>query len=193
MYIYKYKNCAHQWSWTNASNFIGGGKDVVPIRTKWEVRKTQTLILVTATSTMFFLRRLRLLRPPSSSTSTDPRKWRRKTVPVAPTPNGSGLAFKKRLPSTESPYSKKSLIIFRIFWFNQLFFLFNSETIRAMYLKMLTLFILCGYFNNWFNVHFNRRFVIKTVRAARSVWLAIVLQHLVGCLLQVHPILPPRQ
>lgn len=65
-------------------------------------KKKQTLILVTATSTMFFLSRFRLLRPPSSSTSTEPRKCRRKTVPVAPVllpPNGTGFVLNTCAPS----------------------------------------------------------------------------------------------
>lgn len=73
-----------------------------PTKPKRNVHKQstkQTLILVTATSTMFFLSRFRLLRPPSSSTSTEPRKCRRKTVPVAPTPNGSGFVLNTRASS----------------------------------------------------------------------------------------------
>lgn len=48
----------------------------------WELELggEQTLILVTASSTMCFLRRFRRLRPPSSSTSTEPRNWSLKTV-----------------------------------------------------------------------------------------------------------------
>lgn len=60
------------------------------IKNHWQQK--QTLILVTATSTMFFLNFFRRFLPPSSSTSTEPRKSKRNTVPDAPPPpNGFSL------------------------------------------------------------------------------------------------------
>lgn len=55
----------------------------------------RTFILVTASSTMCFLRRFRRLRPPSSSTSTDPRNCSLKTVvgPLDPTEPLIGASF----------------------------------------------------------------------------------------------------
>lgn len=44
----------------------------------------QTLIFVTAISTMLFLSRFRLFLPPFSSISTEPRKWRWNTDPFPP-------------------------------------------------------------------------------------------------------------
>lgn len=73
--------------------FCGSSVWCVFIYIKSRYKNKQTLILVTATSTIFFLSRFRRLRPPSSSTSTDPRKCSRKTVPVAPTPNGKELGL----------------------------------------------------------------------------------------------------